>query len=221
MRDEVRQRLDDMILFLYRQIRYPNFPVDPSVSIRRIPHCRQITYDNLAMASRTDYRTVVKACESLDGCTQYDPVTGRYLVAINTSDLYSASPARIRWTKAHELGHISAGHFVELAERGATRLNPSEFREMEEEADYFAAAFLAPIPALKALHVRRPADIRDWFGLSQTAAEYRWSDLQRQQYDERLDRLFWIFRPTSDVKEFRRRRPKGIDIRMDELEKLL
>ena len=135
--------------------------------------------------------------------------------------MYGASKARIRWTTAHELGHISAGHFIELAQNMPDIQQPSAFREMEEEADYFAASFLAPIPALKALRVRRPADIRDWFGLSQTAAEYRWSDLQRQQYDERRDDLFWIFRPSSDIKEFRRAHPKGIDIRMDAVEKWL
>ena len=221
MRDGVRQRLDDTILSLYRQIRYPVFPVDPVASIHRMPRCKYITYDDLARVSGVDYRTVVKACESLDGCTQYDPVNERYLVAINTSAMYGASKARIRWTTAHELGHISAGHFIELAQNMPDIQQPSAFREMEEEADYFAAAFLAPIPALKALRVRRPANIRDWFGLSQTAAEYRWSDLQRQQYDERLDDLFWIFRPSSDVKEFRRAHPKGIDIRMDAVEKWL
>lgn len=221
MRSEIRQRLDDTILSLYRQIRYPVFPVDPAAAIHRMPRCRYITYDNLARVSGVDYRTVVKACESLDGCTQYDPATERYLVAVNTSPMYAASRARIRWTTAHELGHIAAGHFLELIGNGQDSLQPSTFREMEEEADYFAAAFLAPIPALRALRVRRPADIRDWFGLSQTAAEYRWSDLQRQQYDERLDDLFWIFRPSSDVKEFRRRHPKEIDIQMDAVEKWL
>ena len=216
MRESVRTALDDAILYIYREIRYPVFPLDPSVYVRRVARCRYITYDDLARVSGTGYKEVVNACRSVDGCTQYEPTTGRYLVAINTSDQYSASKSRVRWTTAHELGHIAAGHFVELYHRGADWISPSEFSEMEEEADYFAASFLAPIPAINMLRVKKPADIRDWFGLSQTAAEYRWADLRRQQADERLEDHFLIFRPRSVVKDGRAL--KGIDVRMDSWE---
>ena|GEM_PF-3124296 len=215
MRDDVRRKLDDAILYLFQEIRYPVFPLNPEEIVRNVYRCGYITYDELAAASKTGYRDVVKSCESLDGCTQYDPATGRYLVAINTSDLYGASRARIRWTTSHELGHIAAGHFIELAESGDRRMNPSDHLDMEEEADYFAAAFLAPIPAMRMLRVKRPADIRDWFGLSQTAAEYRWTDFHRQREDQRLTDYFRLFRPRSKTKEFRAFHPKGIDVSMD------
>ena len=212
MREDVRQKLDDAVLYLFRELRYPVFPVDPSAIARRVDRCRYLTYDELARISVTTYEEIVRACRSLDGCTQYDPVVKRYLVVINTSHRHGASRARIRWTTAHELGHIAAGHFIELAEHGHETVSAAAFDEMEEEADYFAASLLAPIPALKTLRVKRPADIRDWFGLSQTAAEYRWADLLRIPPDERLEDYFHVFLPRSVVKDAKRMR--GIDVAM-------
>ena len=212
MREGVRKRLDDTILYLYQVIRYPVFPVDPTTIVRKVEKCRYITYDELARVSGTRYEDVVKACQSLDGSTQFEPATGRYLVAINTSERHGASRQRIRWTVAHELGHIAAGHFLEVAEKTCDIRYPSSSGEMEEEADYFAASFLAPIPAMRQMRVKRPADIRDWFGLSQTAAEYRWADLQKESWDERLEDYFHSFRSKSTVKEARRMSTRGIDI---------
>ena len=215
MKEDVRQRIDDQILWLYRSIRYPVFPIDPMTVVRKIPGCRYITYDQLAAVSGTDYQSVVKACESIDGCTQYEPKTGHYLIAINTSKQYGASKARIRWTTAHELGHVSAGHFTEPEYARMNMMDPSLFYEMEEEADYFAASFLAPIPAILTLRARKPADIRDWFGLSQIASEYRWADMLRWTYDQRLADYFRYFRPVSDVKEAKRLSTYRMDVLAD------
>ena len=217
MRDGIRQKLDDAILYLYRELRYPVFPVQPESVVRRVYRCRYISYDDLARVSGTSYEEVVRACNSIDGCTQYDPASGRYLVAINTSDRRGASPARIRWTTAHELGHIAAGHFVELASRTEGGLQPSEFHEMEEEADYFASAFLAPSPAIQMLRAKNPANVRDWFGLSQTAAEYRWSDFRNVRCDERLEDYFYLFRPRSEVKDAQRMDTRKINVFKDSL----
>lgn len=212
MRDRVQLQIDRTILKLYQSIRYPIFPIEPSIVIRKIPYCRYISYDRLAYVSHATYREVVIACNSLDGCTQYDVNKNRYLIAINDSDQYSASKARIRWTAAHELGHVLAGHFIELLDSGE---NPSDIQDMEEEADYFAASFLAPLPAIKLLRAKRPADIRDWFGLSQTAAEYRWADYQKMQIDEQLADYFHIFVPRSTMKDHQRLSTKRIDIVAD------
>lgn len=213
MRENIRRVIDDTILYLYRDFRVAVFPIDPAAVIQRVQHCGYITYDRLALVSGASYADVVKACRSRDGSTQYDPASGRYLIAINTSRRYGASRARIRWTTAHELGHVSAGHFIEMV--GGNPVGTEILREMEEEADYFAASLLAPIPALKRLHVRRPADIHEWFGLSQTAAEYRWADYQRGDFDPRLEEHFRFFCPISEQRERRRRNPKNLDIFMD------
>lgn len=210
MKDSARTSIDDSIFSIYKKIRSPIFPIHSQDIVKRVHNCRYITYDELARVSNVDYPDIVKACKSLDGCTQYDPATNRYLISINTSPRYGASQARIRWTVAHELGHIIAGHFTKL------NSSISSLKWMEEEADYFAASLLAPIPAMLLMRVRKPANIRDWFGLSQTAAEYRWSDLQAQHYDERLMDHFQIFRPRSFTKDSMLSYPKNINIIADD-----
>lgn len=215
MREQVKLILDQTILSLYRSIRYPVFPIDPSRIVKFIANCRLISYDELSKSSNMSYEDVVKACQSLDGATQYDHATDRYLIAINTSKQYSASEPRIRWTIAHELGHIAAGHFIELANMKCNDIVPSSLNEFEEEADYFAASFLAPSPAIQLMRVKRPADIRDWFGLSQIASEYRWAEYNREIPNIELLNYFKDFRPRSTVKDFRLAHPPGINIRAD------
>jgi len=212
MRDNVQLQIDRTIFYLYRNFIDPVFPIEPSIVIRKIPYCRYISYDRLAYVSHTTYQDVIAACNSLDGCTQYDIKKDRYLIAINDSDKYSASKARIRWTSAHELGHVLIGHFIELLD---TDKNPSDIKDMEEEADYFAASLLAPLPAIRFLRAKRPADIRDWFGLSQTAAEYRWTDYQRTKIDEHMANYFKIFCPRSNIKDNQRMNTRRIDIVAD------
>lgn len=214
MRDEFKEILDDAVLSLYRKIRYPVFPIDPVSIIFNIKNCGYISYDRLAAVSKTSYQEVVKACNSYDGCTQYDIRKDRYLIAINNSASYGASKQRIRWTSAHELGHVFGGHFTELAHLGKPG-TPSDYQDMEEEADYFAASLLAPLPAIKLLRAKRPADIRDWFGLSQTASEYRWHDFQTMRPDERLEDRFHVFRPSSTIKDMQRSSTRKIDITVD------
>ena len=174
MRKEAKARIDRAVLYLYRNaFSEILFPIQPEKVVHRLALCRYITYEELAMASGKTVRDVVKACNSSDGCTHYDPKKNRYLMAINTS---GRSRARTMWTTAHELGHIAADHFVELVNDGKLEALPSELVYMEEEADYFAASFLAPFPAIRLVRAKSAGDIRAWFGLSRTASEYRWEE---------------------------------------------
>jgi hypothetical protein len=204
MRDDVQEILDDSVLRIFQTMRRPRFPVDPLLVFRLTPNCRVLSYEKLAKVSHMEYDDVVIACGSYDGCTFYDIAKDRYLTAVNTSERRGAGKTRVRWTAAHELGHISAGHFQELAELGSENASPSDFKEMEDEANYFAASFLAPIPAMKILRVQKPADIRDWFGLSQSAAEYRWEEMKTWIPDPKLEEYFTYFTPVSLVKNHRR-----------------
>lgn len=212
MREHIKERLDNQILELYERIQYPVFPIKPAYIIKGLDNCEYISYDRLALVSHSSYNEVVIACNSYDGCTQYDTKGKRYLIVVNTSARHNASKARIRWTCAHEIGHVLSGHFIELEGSGE---DPSDNAEMEEEADYFAASFLAPLPAIKYLNATRPADIRDWFGLSQIAAEYRWNEYKRAIADHRLDTHFRFYRPRSTVKSMSYGNVPGISIIAD------
>lgn len=92
-------------------------------------------------------------------------VKGGYLILYNER----AIARRRNWTVAHELGHVMLDHSF-----GNT--------DEEDEADAFAAALLAPLPALRYLEVLRgePLDLDAVcgnFNLSRKAAGRRLSEL--------------------------------------------
>lgn len=66
---------------------------------------------------------------------------GQYFVSVNVS-----SPGRMRWSLAHELGHIVLGHYTTyipdtLAEE---RLTEKERKILDREVDIFVREFLMP-----------------------------------------------------------------------------
>lgn len=209
MRDEVRKRIDSQILSLYERRIVNGFPIQPMALLVRRKDCRLISYERLAEVSGRSVGEVILAMGSADGCTNYDPKKNRYLIAINDSGRVRT---RVRWTMAHELGHIHAGHFTELANGGRHSASPSELPYMEEEADYFAASLLAPIAAIRKIRAKNADDIRRWFDLSRQAAEYRWAEFLRCTEPTVLDSYFSWASAESAVKtgEMLRRKPRDI-----------
>ena len=178
MRTEVRNLIDESILEIHRMLPVRIYPAHTDVLIRKLGNCRLVSYQKLAELCGCGVKDIVKSLQSADGCTHYSRKTGRYLIAVNED---GRSAGRILWTTAHEIGHIVAGHFLETDGETLTRN-----REREEEADYFAANYLAPLEEIWKIRARRPADIRKRFGLSQEASEYRWSEYLRSPYGEGL-----------------------------------
>ena len=105
------------------------------------------------------------------------------------------APVRQRFTLAHELGHHHLHEGGELDEDADLR-NVTDPREAE--ANFFAAEFLAPRPALQAFVARdrshgleRIVRLGCEFGLSASAALYRlstWDLLSAKEPVERLER---------------------------------
>ena len=203
MREDIKNRLDHIILWIYQtELRHVSYPVTPMGVILRMQNCKMRSYQQLAIDSGTGVPDVILAMHSADGCTNYQPAQQRYLIAYNKD---GRSKARIQWTLSHELGHILSGHFIELYEDSKTAASPSELKYMEEEADYFAANFLAPLPSIYALKAQTAADVRDWFGLSQTAAEYRWAEYLRSETPLNTAENYPYLKKTSPVKNGRHR----------------
>ncbi len=209
MREEIRRRLDEEIRVLYERRIVRGFPVQPIALTLRRRDCRYISYESLAAASGRSLQEVVLAMGSADGCTNYDPKKNRYLIAVNDE---GRTRTRVRWTTAHELGHIYAGHFIELANAGRHEASPSELPYMEEEADYFAASLLAPIPAIRKMRAKSADDVRRWFDLSRTAASYRWAEYLQCKNQTVLDGFFRWASAESAVKtgEMMHRKPRDI-----------
>lgn len=185
MREHVRQRINEAVYNIYQSFDQIRFPMDLPNVITLFPNCRIMTYETLAVVSGETHDEIIKTCESFDGCTKYSPATGHYLILVNDSSCNSRCAGRIRWTIAHELGHIICGHFTELTSVRTGEMQSSEIdnKEMEEEADFFAASLLAPLPALCRIGVRDIHDIKTGFGLSQTAAERRWIEFKDYLYN--------------------------------------
>jgi hypothetical protein len=181
LREQVQQRIDEAVFQAFSQNRFVRFPYDPLDALALFPSCRHMTYDELAGATGKTHDEIISACGSYDGTTRFDKATRRFLILINDSDRNILSKERIRWTTAHEIGHIVCGHFEDLAAADAEEVQSSEITnwEMEEEADCFAATLLAPLPVLCSIGVKDVRDIRIGFGLSQAAAERRWAEFQR------------------------------------------
>lgn len=83
----------------------------------------------------------------------------------------SRSSDRLRFTIAHEIGHIILGHVgrYDLVNREPS---PTD-NPVEQAANIFASRLLAPACVLWGCGVRCADDIRQMCGISQTAAEYR------------------------------------------------
>lgn len=185
MRETAKTIINQSIYNIYLNIAQVRFPIDPVNVITMFPNCRIMTYDTLAGITGKTHEEIIQACESYDGCTKYSPTTDRYLILINDSSRNSRCAERVRWTMVHELGHIVCGHFGELSGVQSGEIQSSEIdnAEMEEEADFFAASLLAPLQALSIVGVKDIADIRKGFGLSQLAAEHRWSEFKDFLYN--------------------------------------
>lgn len=82
------------------------------------------------------------------------------------------SPGRIRFTVAHELGHLVLGHVkiihIEPMNRGGHTSN-----RLEVAADQFAARLLAPACVLWGLDLHSPDEIMEACHISRQAAEVR------------------------------------------------
>lgn len=81
-------------------------------------------------------------------------------------------PGRIRYTIAHELGHILLGHELEAGFKHYRKIREGK-PITETQADEFAERVLAPACVLWALGVSSAEDIAALCGISQKAARIR------------------------------------------------
>lgn len=137
-----------------------------------------MSYSTFAKINDCSFEEVRDLCESESGCTHYDVTNNRYLVLINGFKSNNNVLGRIRWTMAHELGHVKLNHLPYLAEPRIAENNFNNLSdpELEGEADYFAALLLCPMPLYEQLHIQSVQDIQRVFGLSWEASDVRWRE---------------------------------------------
>ncbi len=104
-----------------------------------------------------------------DGSSTYH--MGRYFIFYNSS----LPSSRLRFTIAHELGHILLDH-VHRKEGEATAINrepsPND-NPLEQQANVFASRLLAPACVLHELGVSSAQEISDYCKISKCCADYR------------------------------------------------
>lgn len=148
---------------------------------------------------------IIRICHTLGIAVKYDPkltnkinsgqstiVNGKPYILL----AQDCSQKRMRFTVAHELGHIILGH---VGEYELINREPSSADNLiEQEANVFASRLLAPACVLWGCNVQSPEEISKLCDITITAAKYRYerycdllqrnrflqSSLERTVYDQ-------------------------------------
>lgn len=179
-----------------------NLPIDPFRISEHYPEIHIVSYTelkkNTACADPFDFDrrnaqtafletlTHRNSRDRIDGETHKYRGEKEYLVVY---DDRIGSERRIRWTIAHELGHIFLGHFVEFALatffRGAgdevcLGLTEEDYGVLEVEAHVFASAFLSPSVVIRKINsCKSVVGIMGMCRISEDAAYKRLDELKR------------------------------------------
>lgn len=126
--------------------------------------CRRL---GVRVRKYSDTRGLPEAALQTDGLTFYS--WGKPVILYNQGK----PPARIRFTIAHELGHLVLGH-VAPGQRTTVNREPSPNDDpIETAANQFAVRLLAPACVLWGLDVHTPEEISRLCHISQQAAQFR------------------------------------------------
>ncbi len=120
----------------------------------------------------------------VSGATQWS--SGRWMILLNGGE----SPARQRFSLAHEFKHIIDHRFVDVLYNDIPGADRHDF--MESVCDYFAGCLLVPRPWLKRAWgngIQRPADLAKRFDVSQQAIQVRLSQIGLGERPRRCGRV--------------------------------
>ena len=149
-----------------------SFPVDVISIIKNTGICILKKYSKQAIKHNLPFEYF---CENFgkDGATLYKAGKKKpYTILYN--DLRQPF-TRVRWTLAHELGHVILRHSEEFEETKLIRngLTDESYKVLDDEADAFAAELLSPVIVLIAAGWTSKSDIMTHCLLSNDAAKYR------------------------------------------------
>lgn len=179
-------------------------PVNLNIICRRLK-IRVLTYgQNAGMIERA---RLSQAAHRTDGMTFY--VRGTPVVLFNEK----VTPARAKFTVAHEVGHIILGHVKPGGVTVANREPHPEDAPEEQAANQFAARLLAPACVLWGMGVHTPEEIMELCHVSRPAAQFR-ADRMEELYrrnrflTSKLEReVYRQFQPF--IQEYRRLHREG------------
>ena len=137
--------------------------------VRRLPVdlneiCKQL---GVRVRRYADVRRLSDAALQADGLTFFS--WGKPVILYNQD----RAPMRIRFTIAHELGHLVLGHVAPGQRTTVNREPSSTDNPTETAANQFAARLLAPACVLWGLDIHTSEEISELCHISQQAAEFR------------------------------------------------
>jgi Zn-dependent peptidase ImmA (M78 family) len=145
-------------------------PIDPFASIYR-QDWELWKYSDIASDHRMSVFGIAKTIGSEYCATVFRD--NRYIIVYNDT----LSVRGLRYALAHEIGHITLGHFKG---QGVIKLNFdndtlffTDNKKEEDEANAFAINFLCPAPLFKYFKLDDPEVIERVFDISPESAQYR------------------------------------------------
>ena len=182
---------------LLAELEVSRFPVDPFKIIENLDSLYLEAWSELRDATGVSDPFGLKA-RKLDAETNVKRGTGEYLIVYDDTIGYLP---RIRFTLAHEIGHIIMGHFTEFEKTSLREgLTHAEKIVLEREADAFAAELLAPRTILRRFPGMKndPAWLKQTCFLSEQAADIRAEELKRvdfsyYRHEDQLHRNFYNY----------------------------
>lgn len=142
-------------------------PIDIKKIIKKHKNIKLMNYSKFQESFQLTFDKIVSIYGSEHGFTIYDSKKDKYLIAYNNA----YDMGTIRWTIAHELGHVEMGH-LKRHDYNFIHYNNGE-HPMEKEANTFAKHLLAPFPLIakikdcnEGFNIVRPDEISTIFGIN-------------------------------------------------------
>lgn len=185
------------------------FPIEPLNIINSLNNCYAMTYKDFALINDVQLNEVSTLLNSDDAAT-WENENNQKIIFYNQD---VNSKYRIRFTLAHELGHIVLGHITE--NKVGITVSDDKYDAYEKEANYFAKRLLAPLPIIYRLvselndHRITSFEISNIFQISDQSAYYVVDNMNRipfavadeelcHHYQEGMDNALKLIEPTHE-----------------------
>ncbi|HCC00767.1 MAG TPA: hypothetical protein DEP42_06095 [Ruminococcaceae bacterium] len=185
------RRATNVAYYIHAHMNIPiTIPIDVRAIIGAAPNIRLLSYDEFCRKMGLTWFELMRLNVSEQGFSLADFTQRKYFILFN--DKYNERT--IRFTLAHELGHLSLGHH-----------NPTI--AADKEANCFARNLLSPAPISNALKLKRASDFEKSYFINPAAAAVAsnmlYEDLSnttKENYDQ-IQRSFLLNNSTPSYVE--------------------
>lgn len=207
-----RKRIKSAVLDTLQEYGKPlALPLPIKAIVKHFENIRLIPYSKQMQRYGLTYNEMLDFTGTDDACTDYDANSGLYIIYYNDCDTKKIDNNRYRWNIAHELGHVRLGHHKHYPDSKLfrNRLSAETYKDLESEADMFAAYILVPHIVLSCLEVTSDREIAKLCRVSDTASSYRESDMKLWRERKKLQEYdFLILSHFADYVELKQENPK-------------